>query len=438
MVDRSELGQMSAEEKRKKLAALIQKKKQQAQSKETTHTPQTQALSKPSLQEGMENMRKIHQWFDDTGQPNPYFRELNGKPIPETEYRGKSVLDFSNYNYLGFSNDPRVLQASKDAIDTYGTTVGASRLASGERPIHRELEKKFAQLTGQEDALCLVGGFATNHSVIGHICTAGDLILFDSLSHRSIIDGAQHSGARLVPFQHNNLEALEKHLSEQRERFNNCLIVVEGLYSMDGDSADLGKLVELKNKYNALLFVDEAHSFGVLGKTGRGIAEHCQVPPAEIDLWMCTLSKTFASCGGVISASQELIDYLRYTVPGFVYSVGIPPANAAAALKAAELLEREPERVQTLQKNCQLFFKLCKEAGIDTGPSEGFSVIPVITGSSEKATAMSNKLFEEGINAQPIFYPAVAENEARVRFFITNNHTEEQIRNTVALLKKNI
>ncbi len=436
MADQNPLGNMSADEKRKKLAALLQKKKQTAPKKDVSAASSTQMLAKPSLQEGMENMAKIHQWFADTNQSNPYFRELNGKPVPETEHHGRPILDFANYNYLGFSNDPLVLQASKDAIDMYGTTVGASRLASGERPIHRELEKKFAALTGQDDAICLVGGFATNHSVIGHVCNADDLILFDSLSHRSIIDGAQHSGARLVPFQHNNLDALEKHLVEHRGNFKNCLIVVEGLYSMDGDSVDLSRIVELKNKHNALLFVDEAHSFGVMGKTGKGIAEHCNVPPHEIDLWMCTLSKTFASCGGVIAANQELIDYLRYTVPGFVYSVGIPPANAAAALKAAELLDTEPERVQTLQERCQLFWSLCKEAGIDTGRCEGWSVVPVMTVSSEKATQVSNQLFAKGINAQPMFYPAVAENEARVRFFITNNHTEKQIRDTVQLLQE--
>jgi len=312
--------------------------------------------------------------------------------------------------------------------------VGAIRIASGEREIHRQLEKKIAGLFGTEDALALVGGYGANETVIGHILGAQDLIVHDALMHRSGIDGALLSGARRMAFPHNDLHALEKILLEQRANFRQCLIVVEGLYSMDGDSVYLPRMVELKKQFNALLFVDEAHSMGVMGSTGRGVGEHYGVSPQDVDFWMTTLSKTFASCGGVIGGTTETIEYLRYTAPGFIYSVGMSPANTAAALEAAKIMEEEPQRVAKLQTNSALFHSLCKEAGLNTGHCEGFAVIPVITGSSEKALSLSNALFRHGINVQPVLHPAVPESEARLRFFITSAHSQDQITSTVAVL----
>jgi len=237
-----------------------------------------------------------------------------------------------------------------------------------------------------------------------------------------------------MSFLHNDLDALERILAEQRGAFRQCLGVGEVLYNKDGDTAVLPRLVELKNSYSAMLFVDEAHSMGVVGATGRGLAEHYGVAPEDVDFWMTTLSKTFASCGGVVAASADVIDYMRYTTPGFLYSVGMSPPNAAAALEAATILEEEPERVTRLQANAQRFHGRCIEAGLDTGHCEGFAVIPVITGSSQKALRMSNELFRQGINVQPVLHPAVAESEPRLRVFVTSEHTTEQIDTTVEAL----
>jgi 7-keto-8-aminopelargonate synthetase-like enzyme len=209
------------------------------------------------------------------------------------------------------------------------------------------------------------------------------------------------------------------------------LIVIEGVYSMDGDFSDVPAFVEVKKKHHALLMVDEAHSFGTMGRTGHGIAEHFGMDARDVDIWMGTLSKSAASCGGYIAGSHALVELLRYTAPGFVFSVGMPPAQVAAAIAALKTLDKDPERVRRLHENSKLFLSLCREAGLDTGDSEGTPVVPVITGNSMVALRLSNRLRSDGINVQPILYPAVDESAARLRFFVTSEHTEQQIRFTV-------
>ena len=376
-------------------------------------------------------MRERQAKLATSGVRNPFFSVHDGLINDVTTIDGRELISFASYNYLGLSGDPRVSQGAKDAIDRYGTSVSASRLVSGEKVIHQELESELAQFFGFGDVITFPGGHATNETVIGHLFGSGDLILHDSLAHNSIIQGAMLSGARRRPFEHNNWQALDQVLSEVRNDYRRVLIAIEGLYSMDGDSPDLAAFVKIKKKHKALLFVDEAHSFGTLGPTGRGIAEVQDVAREDVELWMGTLSKTFGSCGGFIGASKELIEYLRYTAPGFVFANGIPPASTGAALAAAKILALEPERVLRLQENSRLFLTLANELGVNTGLSHDSPVIPVITGDSQKALKVSEKLFKRGINAQPILYPAVEEKQARVRFFITSTHTAEQIRYTV-------
>ena len=238
--------------------------------------------------------------------------------------------------------------AAKEAIDRYGTSVSASRVASGERPVHRELEKELARLLGVEDSIALVSGHAANVTTIGHLFGKNDLVLYDALIHNSVLQGCALSEASHRAFPHCNWEALDAMLREARSNYRRVLIVIEGLYSMDGDIPELPAFIEVKKRHRALLMVDEAHSIGVLGKRGRGIAEHFAVNPADVDLWMGTLSKSLASCGGYIAGCRALIEYLKYTAPGFVYSVGMTPANAAAALAATRLLMAEPQRVTRL------------------------------------------------------------------------------------------
>jgi 8-amino-7-oxononanoate synthase/acyl carrier protein len=367
-----------------------------------------------------------------TGVPNPYFTVHDGVVRDTTVVGGQELISFASYNYLGLSGHPEVIKAASDAVAQYGTSVSASRLVSGEKPIHGQLERKIAEWIGVDDSILMVGGHATNETTIGHLVGAGDLIVHDSLAHNSIVQGALLSGARRRPFPHNDFESLDRMLTEIRGQYRRVLIAIEGVYSMDGDFADVPKFIEVKKRHAAMLMVDEAHSFGTMGTTGHGMAEHFGIDARDVDIWMGTLSKSAASCGGYIAGSKALVELLRYTAPGFVFSVGAPPAQVAAAIAAMETLEREPDRVQRLKERSELFLALCREAQLDTGDSEGTPVIPVITGNSMVALRLSNRLRGDGINVQPILYPAVDESAARLRFFITCEHSDEQIRYTVS------
>jgi 8-amino-7-oxononanoate synthase/acyl carrier protein len=366
-----------------------------------------------------------------SGLPNPFFTVHEAVTNDRTTIGGREYINFCSYNYLGMSGDPQVVRATRKAVAKYGTSVSASRLVSGEKPLHRQLERGIADFIGTEDAILFVGGHSTNETVIGHMFGAGDLILHDALSHNSIMQGAILSGARRRPFPHNDWRALEMILSEIRHEYRRVLVVVEGVYSMDGDYPDLPKFVEIKQRHKCYMMVDEAHSIGTMGLHGRGMSEHFGIKPSEVDLWMGTLSKSFGSCGGYIAAQKEIVEYLKYTAPGFVYSVGLSPANTAAALASLELLQEEPERVARLAENSRLFLRLAKDAGLNTGTSNNTPVVPVVTGNSEHALRLSHQLRDRGINVQPILYPAVEERAARLRFFITSTHTPEQIRTTV-------
>ena len=372
--------------------------------------------------------------FELLGMSNPFFDVHECVTNDTTMIAGRQMINFSSYNYLGMSGDPEVTQAAKQAIDQFGTSVSASRVVSGEKTIHRELERGIADFLGAEDAIVYVGGHSTNETTIGHLFKAGDLILHDELAHNSIIQGCILSGAQRRPFPHNDWQVLEGMLDSMRHQYQRVLIVIEGVYSMDGDYPDLPHFVELKKKYKTFLMVDEAHSVGTLGKTGRGIVEHFNLVAADVDLLMGTLSKSFGSCGGYIAGCCEVVRYLKYTAPGFVYSVGLAPSNAAAALASLRLIESHPERVTTCRARSELFLQLAGERNLNTGLSNGTPVVPVIIGNSLLALKLSRSLYDQGINVQPILYPAVEERAARLRFFITATHTEDQIRKTVDAL----
>jgi 8-amino-7-oxononanoate synthase len=368
------------------------------------------------------------------GIKNPYFT-LHERVTNDTSLiEGREFVNFSSYNYIGLSGDPDVNRAAAEAIERYGTSVSASRLASGEKPLHREFEHEIADFLGCEDAIVMVGGHATNVSVIGHMFGPQDLIVHDSLAHDSILAGIKLSGARRRPFPHNDYEALDQMLRQIRGGVRRVLIAVEGVYSMDGDIAPLDKMIEVKKRHNALMLVDEAHSLGVLGKTGAGVGEHFNVNRSDVELWMGTLSKSLASCGGYIAGSSALAQYLKYTNPGFVYSVGISPANAAAALAALRKMRAHPELITMLHERSRFFLELCRERGINTGMSDGSAVIPCIVGSSADCLRLSQALAARQINVQPILYPAVEEALTRLRFFVTARHSEAQLRMTADAL----
>ncbi|MBP5935110.1 type I polyketide synthase [Streptomyces sp. LBUM 1476] len=369
---------------------------------------------------------------------NPYFLRHEGTIRDTSRVGDHELISFSSYNYLGLSGHPEVADAIQEAVARYGSSVSAARILSGNRPLHDELDQGLAELVGAQDALSLVSGHATNVTVIGHLMGSEDLILHDALAHDSIIQGCRQSGAARQPFPHNDLVALDRILGHVRGNYRRVLIVVEGVYSMDGDTADLPALVAIKQKHDALLMVDEAHSIGVMGKTGGGMAQYSGVHPDDVDVWMGTLSKSLASCGGYIAGRHELIEHFRYTLPGFVFSAGLPPASTAAALTALRLMRKEPERVTRLHDNAALFLKLAGEAGVDVGTSSGTPIVPAITGDSTKALLLADRLYARGISANPILHPAVEERLARLRFFITSEHTEEQITESVRILAEEL
>ena len=378
----------------------------------------------------------IHQKFEMAKSlgMNHFFEPHEGPAGATIKIGGKEYINFSTYNYIGTSGEPSVTAAAQAAVARYGTTAGASRIVAGEIPLHRELEDEITRFLGTEDTILLVGGHQTNESIIGHLMGSEDLILHDSLAHNSIVQGCILSGARRRPFPHGDWNAVDKILAQHRNKYRRVLIVLEGVYSMDGDYPNLPEFIKVRNRYRTLLMVDEAHSIGVLGKTGRGIGEHFNIDRRDVDVWMCTLSKTFASCGGYISGRKELVEYLKYTAPSFMFSVGMPPAQTGAALAALRVLEREPQRAQKLRDNSGYFKELARGYGMNVGLAQDTGVVPVIIGNSIKTLAASHQLFLHGINAHPILHPAVEEHQARIRFFLTSLHSFEQIKTTVDTL----
>jgi 8-amino-7-oxononanoate synthase len=367
----------------------------------------------------------------EAGLSNPYFKVHEQVISDTTVIDGRQLVSYASYNYLGLSGEERVSAAAKQAIDRFGTSASASRLVSGEKSVHREFEQAVAAFLGAPAAIAFISGHGTNETTLGHLVGPGDLIVHDALAHNSLVQGALLSGARRRAFPHNDYRALDELLAELRPAYRRVVIVIEGVYSMDGDIAELPRFVEVKQRHRALLYVDEAHSIGVLGRTGRGIAEHCGVRRADVDVWMGTLSKALASTGGYIAGSEALVEYLKYTAPGFVFSAALSPANAAAALAALRIIEQEPERLERLRERSALFLNLARRRGLDTGLSQGTPVVPLILGNSLHCLQLSQALYHRGINVQPILYPAVEEAASRLRFFLTSEHTARQIEQTV-------
>ena len=372
--------------------------------------------------------------MDALGIESPFFRTHEGRAGAHTIIAERELVNFGSYDYLGLNGDPRLHAAAAEAMARYGISASASRLVSGERPVHAEFERKLAVHYGAEAALAFVSGHATNVTVIGHLMGPRDLILHDAAIHNSCVEGARLSGARRVPFAHNDLASAARELKAARRGAGRALILVEGHYSMDGDVPDLAGFVRLAREYDAWLMVDDAHGLGVVGATGKGVFEVAGVDPSDVDIWMGTLSKTLCACGGYIAAKAELVDWLRHTAPGFVYSVGLPPPLAASAMAALDILHAEPWRVEKLQANARLFRDLCRARGLDTGASVGLGIVPVVLGSSVRAARVSAALMERGVNALPIVFPAVPEGAARLRFFLSAEHSGEDVRRAVEAL----
>lgn len=403
----------------------------QIRSKLVTAQPQAQASETLNPEDYAEYalLQRIHSLYNaGSSLRNPYFQPRNGSVSSVLQIDNQDYVTFSNYNYLGLSNDPRVKAAACDAINQYGTHAGAARMVGGEIELHRELEHALADFSGFEAATVGVGGYSTNVSAIGYLLDKRDLIIHDEYMHNSGVMGAVMSGARRIAFPHNDMEALKRLLAENRSQHRKAVILVEGAYSMDGDLVDLPAIIELKNQFGAWLMIDEAHSCGTVGATGRGVCEHFNIPTSEVELIVGTLSKSFASCGGFLAGSKKLIELLHHFCPGLLlYSTGISPANAAAALAAVRLAKSEPERVARLQNNSILFKQLAEQKGLDCRTSlPGVPIVPLMI-DDEKALQLMSLLLEHQFIAHAVMHPVVPRDAARLRCFISADHTEAQM-----------
>lgn len=398
-----------------------------------------QDLSKRFIPQAIEEIPELlsmQAQIDHAGSQNMFYRVNDGIAADTTSIEGRELINYSSYNYLGLNGLPSLKQAVSNAMDQYGTSASASRIISGEKPLHQELEKEISNFVGTEDSIVYIGGFGANQCTISHLMGQGDLILHDALIHNSVIQGCIASGATRRPFPHNDWRALDTMLEQVKHHYRRILVVVEGIYSQDGDIVDLPGFISVKDKHGVWLMVDEAHSIGVAGETGRGVAEHFNVSAKNVDIWMGTLSKSLASCGGYIAGSHALITYLKYTAPGFIYSCAITPTNTASALAALQQLQKEPERVTRLKHLGNYMKRKALALGMDTGLSDNTPIVPIIIGDSKLCMDLSHKLFEKGINVLPIVHPAVEEERARLRFFVTASHTEQQIDKTLEILSE--
>ncbi len=348
---------------------------------------------------------------------------------------GRRMLQFASYAYLNLLGHPKIQAAARAALDEFGAGTHGVRVLAGTTRIHVELEETIARFKHTEAAVALSSGYVTNLGVIAALLGRNDVVISDKLNHASIVDGCLLSRANFVRFDHNDMAALEKVLAETPRKAGK-LVVVDAVFSMDGDIINLPEIIRLCRQYEALLMVDEAHSVGVLGQTGHGILEHFGIDdPTAIDLHMGTLSKTIPSVGGYIAGSEELITYLKHSVRAFVFSAALPPASAAAAKASFEVIEEEPERVQALQRNVDYFIKGLQERGFNTLNSET-PIVPIITGDDERAWMMAKLSQERDIFVLPVVSPAVPAGTSRLRANVTAGHTLEEIEQAMDIFEE--
>lgn len=367
--------------------------------------------------------------------PQNLFQPHVGTSEATVTIHGKRYINFSTYNYLALGAHERVKNAAIEAVRTYGVGTGSGRSITGEISLHSDFEREICEVLGTEDAVLSVGGYSTNAFTIGYLCRNQDLILYDELIHNSALAGCKMTGARRYSFPHNDYEALVKLLEQHRGKHERALILVEGVYSMDGDIPHVPQLIEIKNKYKALLMVDEAHSMGVIGPRGLGVCDYFGIKGADIDIHYGSLSKAFGTCGGYVAGPKPLIAMLKHYAPGvLLYGASPTPANAAAALEALRMMREFPDLARRLQANADYFIQQAQAAGLDTYRSQDSAVVPIMMRDSEVALWLSMQLWEQGVCSYPMMYPIVPRDKTRLRFFINVNHTYEQIDRTIDLV----
>jgi glycine C-acetyltransferase len=351
-------------------------------------------------------------------------RVLGGAQDTEVEVDGRRVLNLSSNNYLGLTTHPRLKQAMVAATETWGAGSGAVRTIAGTMKVHEDFERKLAEFKHTEAALVFQSGFAANVGVLQVLVQEGDVIISDELNHASIIDGIRLSKAERSIFKHRDMEDLDRHLERHKDK-RVRLVVTDGVFSMDGDIAPLPKIVELAQRHDALIMVDDAHASGVLGKNGRGSVNHFGLD-GKVDLQIGTLSKAIGVMGGYVASAQVVRDFLIHRARPFLFSTSHPPGVAAACSAAIDVLLEEPQRIERLWQNTKRFKDGLKRLGFETGASET-PITPVIVGKGAVAMDFSDRLFKLGIFAQGIGYPTVPEGRARIRTIVTSAHTEAQL-----------
>lgn len=347
--------------------------------------------------------------------------------------KGREMTMFASYSYLGLVGHPRINAAAKEAVDRYGTGTHGVRTLAGTLTLHRELEETIARFKHAEAAVTYSSGYATNLSAVSTLLGRGDYVICDKLNHASIVDGCMMSGAKFLRFRHNDMQALEKRLQQVPDG-KAKLVVADAVFSMDGDIIDFPAMVELCRKYNAWLMIDEAHSVGVLGETGRGIEEHFDLP-GTVDILMGTLSKTIPSVGGYIAGKKELVEYLRHTSRAYIFSAALPPAQAGAAKAAFEVILDEPWRVEKLRDNTEQFIQGLKLRGFDTLNTET-AIVPILCGNDETAYVMTREAQQQDIFVLPVVSPAVPPGLARLRATVTADHDPDDIERAMNVLEE--
>ena len=363
----------------------------------------------------------------------PYFREITSKQGTEVEMDGHHVLMFGSNAYTGLTGDERVVKAAKDALDKYGSGCAGSRFLNGTLDLHVQLEKELATFVQKDDTLCFSTGFSVNQGVLAMVVGRGDYIICDDRDHASIVDGRRLSFAKQLHYKHNDMEDLENILKSLPYEAVK-LIVVDGVFSMEGDLAKLPEIVALKHKYNCSVMVDEAHSLGVFGKHGRGVCEHFGLTD-EVDLIMGTFSKSLASIGGFIASDADTINYLRHTCRSYIFSASNTPAATAAALEALHIIQQEPERIERLWEVTRYALRRFREEGFEIGDTES-PIIPLYVHDVEKTFLVTKLAFEAGVFINPVIPPACAPQDTLVRMALMATHTEEQVERGVQILKK--
>jgi len=363
----------------------------------------------------------------------PYFRAIEGKQGTEVEMGGHKVLMFGSNAYTGLTGDQRIIDKAKAALDKYGSGCAGSRFLNGTLDLHIQLEKEIAEFIGKDDCLCFSTGFSVNQGVIPALLSKDDYVICDDRDHASIVDGRRLAFAKQLHYKHNDMEDLERVLQKLPQEAIK-LIVVDGVFSMEGDLCKLPEIVELKHKYNCSIMVDEAHGIGVFGKQGRGVCDHFGLTK-EVDLIMGTFSKSLASIGGFIASDYDTINWLRHTCRTYIFSASNTPAATAAAMEALHIIQNEPERIENLWKVTRYALKRFREEGFEIGDTES-PIIPLYVRDTDKTFLVTALAFNAGVFINPVIPPACAPQDTLVRYALMATHTEEQVERSVIALKK--